>query len=64
MSELKTCGRCRHLDGAPVPRLSSRQVHYCNELKTWQFAWTPRGEPGELHCDKWSEMLAKPDTVS
>lgn len=60
----KTCGQCRHLDGAPVEARTERQVRFCELLKVWTYALSPRGELGPFHCDKWSPTLADADKMS
>jgi hypothetical protein len=54
MTELKTCGDCRHLDPATIPTASARKVRYCTKRCTWEYADSPRGEAGELHCGHWA----------
>jgi hypothetical protein len=50
----RTCGDCHWLDPATVPTQSARKVRYCTKRCTWEYADTPRGEEGELHCQHWA----------
>lgn len=59
----RICGQCRHLDGAPVQD-DERQVRFCELLKVWTYALSPRGEPGPFACGNWSEAVDQPARMS